>query len=77
MTDIPSMISLEEARELVLSHIKPLPAETVPLLDALGRVAAADVESDMDAVSYTHLDVYKRQSMENSMVLTLWSNAST
>lgn len=54
MTDIPSMISLEEARELVLSHIKPLPAETVPLLDALGRVAAADVESDMDVSPFAH-----------------------
>ncbi|MDO4443106.1 MAG: molybdopterin molybdotransferase MoeA [Slackia sp.] len=54
MTDIPAMISPEEARELVLSHVKPLPAETVTLLDAVGRVAAADVASDMDVSPFAH-----------------------
>ena len=65
---MPEMISLEEARALVLSHAAPLPVETVPVLDAVGRVAAADLKSDIDispfahsamdgfaAVSYTHL----------------------
>ena len=39
------MISLEEARALVLSHVRPLPVETVPVLEAVGRVAAADLGS--------------------------------
>ncbi|WP_303250234.1 gephyrin-like molybdotransferase Glp [uncultured Slackia sp.] len=54
MSDIPSMISLEEARALVVSHASILPAETVPLLDAIGRVAAADVKSDMDVSPFAH-----------------------
>lgn len=54
MPAIPSMISLEDARALVLSHVSPLPAETVPLLDAIGRVAAADVASDMDVSPFAH-----------------------
>ena len=37
------MISLEEARALVLSHVRPLPVETVPVLEAVGRVAATDL----------------------------------
>ena len=40
------MISLEEARELVLSRVTTLEAETVDLLDAAGRVAAAEVGHD-------------------------------
>lgn len=54
MPDIPSMISLEDARALVLSHMKTLPAETVSLLDSVGRVAAADVASDMDVSPFAH-----------------------
>lgn len=54
MSDIPSMISLEEARALVLSHIEPLPAEDVDLLESTGRVAAADMASDMDVSPFAH-----------------------
>ena len=43
MTEIPRMISLEEAQELVLSHTTRIPAETVPLIEASGRVAAEDI----------------------------------
>jgi molybdopterin molybdotransferase len=39
------VISLEEARTYVLSGCEPLPAATVPLLSALGCVAAERVES--------------------------------
>ena len=48
------MISLEEARSLVLSHMSTLPVEEVPLLDALGRVAAADLRSDIDIAPFAH-----------------------
>lgn len=42
------MISVEEAQERVLSRISVLEAERVFLLEALGRVLAGDVVSDMD-----------------------------
>ena len=48
------MISLEEARELVLSQVEALPAETVPVLDAAGRVAAAPLASDVDVAPFDH-----------------------
>ncbi len=50
----PSMISLEEAQKLVRSHVHTLDVETVPLLDATGRVAAADLASDMDVSPFAH-----------------------
>lgn len=50
----PEMISLEEARELVMANVRPTPAEKVPLLDAVGRIAAADVISDMDVSPFPH-----------------------
>ncbi len=49
-----AMISLEEARKLVLSRVEPLEAETVDLLDAAGRVAAADLTSDIDVSPFAH-----------------------
>ena len=48
------MISLEEARALVLDHMKLLPTETVPLLESIGRVAACDQTSDMDVSPFAH-----------------------
>ena len=48
------MISLEEARTLVLSHVRPLPVETVPVLEAVGRVAATDLASDIDIAPFAH-----------------------
>ena len=54
MTDVNEMISIEEARERVLSHVEVLPAERVPLLDVLGRVAAAPQTSDIDVAPFAH-----------------------
>lgn len=48
------MISLEEARGLVLSRVEPLPVESVPLLDAVGRVSACDLRSDIDIAPFAH-----------------------
>ncbi|MGE5139308.1 MAG: gephyrin-like molybdotransferase Glp [Rudaea sp.] len=42
------MISVEEARAFILSHFSPLEPESVNLLDALDRVLAEDVTSDLD-----------------------------
>lgn len=41
-------MSVEQARELVFERINRLPAERVGILDALGRVLAADATSDID-----------------------------
>ena len=48
------MISLEEAQDLVLSHVGLLTTETVSSLDAVGRVAAEDLFSDMDVSPFAH-----------------------
>ena len=48
------MISLEEARNLVLEHVAATPVETVSVLDAVGRVAAADLASDIDISPFAH-----------------------
>ena len=42
------MISVAEARERVLAAVRPLGGERVPVADALGRVATADVVSAVD-----------------------------
>jgi len=42
------MISVDEALEYVLKHFQPLEPEKVEILDALDRVLAEDVYSDMD-----------------------------
>jgi len=46
--DAYPMLSVEEARERVLALFGPLPASSVPILDALGCVLAEDVCADRD-----------------------------
>lgn len=41
-------VKLEEAQELILDFIKPLPAESVPLLEALGRIICRDAYAQHD-----------------------------
>lgn len=48
------MISLEEARELVTSKVDAMPVERVPVLEAVGRVCAAEVRSDIDVSPFAH-----------------------
>jgi molybdopterin molybdotransferase len=45
---VSELISIDEAQGRVLEAVLPLPAEDVPLADALGRVLAGDVESPID-----------------------------
>lgn len=51
---MPEMISLEQAIEVVLSHVEPLGVERVSILDAIGRVAAEDLRSDIDVAPFPH-----------------------
>jgi molybdopterin molybdotransferase len=46
------VISLNEAVDLVLAAVRPLAAERVPLLEALGRAAAAEIVSPADVPSF-------------------------
>jgi len=45
---VSKLISIDEARRRVLEAVQALPAEDVPLAEALGRVLAEDVESPID-----------------------------
>ena len=47
------MIDYEEARGLVLSAVKVLPAETVPLAEAPGRTLARDIKAREDIPPFT------------------------
>lgn len=49
---VPDIMSVDQARELVLASVKPLPAQEVDLLDAVGRVAAYDHTSDTDVAPF-------------------------
>lgn len=42
------MISVEEALAEILSHVRPLEAERVAVMEALGRVLAQEIVSDID-----------------------------
>ncbi|MBN1136222.1 MAG: molybdopterin molybdotransferase MoeA [Anaerolineae bacterium] len=42
------MISVEEALAEILSHVRPLEPERVPILEALSRVLAEEIVSDID-----------------------------
>jgi len=48
----PAIMTVEEARECVLAPVRRLPAERVPLLEALSRVLAADAASDIDVAPF-------------------------
>lgn len=56
----PGMISVEEARDRILSYFSPLPPERKPLLDALGQVIAEDITApfDIPPLDNTAMDGY-------------------
>jgi molybdopterin molybdotransferase len=49
---MPETMTVEQALQLVLGFVKPLPSEKVALLDALGRVLAEDAISDIDVAPF-------------------------
>jgi molybdopterin molybdotransferase len=45
---MPALLSIEEALARVLAHVRPLPAESVPVASAAGRVLAEDACAAVD-----------------------------
>ena len=66
LTAMYPMLSIEEARERVLAGLVPLEAESVPILEALGRVLARDVMAGYDIPPHanTAMDGYAIQSKD-------------
>ena len=62
MTEVATMISVEEALEYILRHFKPLEPEEVEILEALDRVLAEDVYSDM------HIPPFANSAMDGYAV---------
>lgn len=58
------MISVDEARARILEHFHPLEAEKVPILEALDRVLAEDIYSDIDIPPFANsaMDGYALRS---------------
>jgi len=56
----PSLLSVEEARDQILSYFHVLEAESVPLLDAIDRVLAEAIRADRDVppLDNTAMDGY-------------------
>jgi molybdopterin molybdotransferase len=54
------MIRIEEAQQIILRHVVPLPTEELPLLQGLGRVAGEDVYAprDIPATDNSAMDGY-------------------
>jgi len=48
LNDTYPVLEVEEARDRILAGLSPLPPETVPIADALGRVTAKDVIAEYD-----------------------------
>src|SRR5258708_3421026 len=62
------MLTVEEARERVLSHFQPLAIEDVSLNEALGRVLAEDAVSReaLPAFANSAMDGYARRAEDSA-----------
>jgi len=67
------MIAVEDALDIVLSQARALPSEDVALGDALGRVLAEDVASDLDQPPFDRamMDGYALRSEDATAPITL------
>ena len=68
MSDLPTFISVHEARERILASVSALPARQVELSEALGLVAAADVASPVAVPAFDNsaYDGYALQAADVS-----------
>ncbi len=67
------MISVEEAREIILNKIDRLATEEVPILESLGRVLDEDIHSDADIPPFDNsaMDGYAVRSQDTVGVSTV------
>ena len=49
---VPPFITIPQARQIIRDHVKPGRVEQVGLVEALGRVAAADLRSDINVTPF-------------------------
>ena len=63
------MISLEEALAEILRHVRPLEPERIPILEALGRVLAEEIVSDIDIPPFANsaMDGYAVRAADVAM----------
>ena len=68
------MISVKEAREILISNSKPIHTEEVDLLDGLGRILAIDIFSKMNVPSFNNsaMDGYCFQWKEVGSLRSFW-----
>ena len=68
-----AMYTLEEARAEMLTHIAPLPAETIPLAQAANRVLAAEVRAAVNLPRFDNsaMDGYAVRAAEANKGATL------
>ena len=61
-----ALLSVNQARELILQTLAPLPSEKVPLLEAFGRILADDLvaQNDLPPFSNASMDGYAVQSAD-------------
>ncbi|HEY3374959.1 MAG TPA: gephyrin-like molybdotransferase Glp [Candidatus Aquicultor sp.] len=65
---VSAVISVDEAREIILSKIERLSGEEVPIMDALGRVLDEDVyaEADIPPFNNSAMDGYAVQAADTA-----------
>lgn len=63
---MPELLNVDKAIERMLTHFRLLPSENVNLVDALGRVLAEDVVSDLDLPPFPNsaMDGYAVRSVD-------------
>lgn len=63
------MISVEEALAEILGHVQPLESEPVPVLEAMGRVLAEEIVSDIDIPPFDNsaMDGYAVRAIDVAM----------
>lgn len=68
------LLNVEDALDIVLARVSPLPSERVPILEALGRVLAEDIraEHDIPPLSNSAMDGYALRAADTS-----WASAQS
>jgi molybdopterin molybdotransferase len=71
--DVTGLLTIDEALARVLEHVRPLPGEDVAVLDAAGRVLAADARARVDLPPFpsSAMDGYAVRAAETPGTLEL------